>query len=294
MIPLMLMHLIALLAVLQSSSAPLADQFTTIAKTSGGLVGVFAQVIESNDSAGLSETERFPMQSVYKLPIAMAVLDQVDRKALTLNQKASLSAGDMVPIVHSPLYDAHPRGGIAISVRDLIRAAIVDSDGTASDVLLRIAGGSPRVTAYLRGLGIRDMTVATTERTMSLDPMAQYKNYSTPRAAVDLLKALHAGRGVSPASRALLLQDMADSTPGALRIKGLLPKGTVVAHKTGTDSTRNGKTAATNDIGIVNLPDGRHLALAVFVKDSTAPQVEREGAIARTAKTAWDHWTATR
>jgi beta-lactamase class A len=224
----------------------------------------------------------------------MAVLDQVDRKALTLNQKVSLSAGDMVPIVHSPLYDAHPRGGIDISVRELMRAAIVDSDGTASDVLLRIAGGSPHVTAYLRGLGIRDMVVATTERAMSRDPMAQYRNYSTPRAAVDLLKALHAGRGVSPAARTLLLQDLADSTTGPLRIKGLLPPGTVVAHKTGTDSTRDGKTAATNDIGIVTLPDGRHLALAVFVKDSTAAQAEREGAIARTAKAAWDHWTAAR
>ena len=181
MIPVMLP--IALLTILQPT-APLTDQFTAIAKTSGGRVGVFAQVIESQESAGLIEAERFPMQSVYKVPIAMAVLDQVDRKALTLNQKVSLSAGDMVPIVHSPLHDAHPRGGIDISVRDLIRAAIVDSDGTASDVLLRIAGGFPRVTAYLRGLGIRDMVVATTEREMSRDPMAQYRNYSTPRAAV--------------------------------------------------------------------------------------------------------------
>src|SRR4029079_5731725 len=84
-------QVISLLVVLQSS-APLADHFTAIAKTSGGGVGVFAQVIESHDSAGLAETERFPMQSVYKLPIAMAVLDQVDRKALTLNQKVSLSS----------------------------------------------------------------------------------------------------------------------------------------------------------------------------------------------------------
>jgi beta-lactamase class A len=121
--------------------------------------------------------------------------------------------------------------------------------------------------------------------------MAQYKNYSTPRAAVDLLKALQAGRGLSPGARELLLQDLADSTPGAHRIKGLLPPGTVVAHKTGTDGTRNGKTAATNDIGIVTLPDGRHLALAVFVKDSIADEAQREGAIASIAKAAWDHWT---
>jgi beta-lactamase class A len=291
MIP--LMHLIALIIVLQASS-PLSGTIAEMATSSGGRVGVFAQVIESHDEAGLNDTERFPMQSVYKLPIAMAVLDQVDRKALTLNQKVSLSARDMVPGIHSPIREAHPAGGIDLSVRDLVRAAIVDSDGTASDVLLRLAGGGPRVTAYLRGLGVRHMDIVTTERKMAEDPMAQYRNFATPRAAVDLLKALQTGRGLSPAARELLLEDLADSTPGAHRIKGLLPRGTVVAHKTGTDGTRNGKTAATNDVGIVTLPDGRHLALAVFVKDSTAAEAQREGAIATIAKAAWDHWTVAR
>jgi beta-lactamase class A len=284
--------ILLLMLALVRQPVSLSDQFAGIAAASGGRLGVFAQVIESGDSAGLNDTERFPMQSVYKLPIAMAVLDQVDRKSLTLNEKVSLSAADMVPGLHSPMRDRHPRGGIDVSVRELIRAAIVDSDGTASDILLRLAGGAPRVTAYLRGLGVRDMTVATTERAMSKNPKVQYENYSTPRAAVDLLKALDAGRGLSPAARSLLLQDLADSTPGPLRIKGLLPKGTPVAHKTGTDGTRDGKTAATNDIGIVTLPDGRHLALAVFVRDSTAGLVPREAAIANVAKAAWDHWTA--
>jgi beta-lactamase class A len=284
--------ILLLMLALMRQPVSLSDQFAGIAAASGGRLGVFAQVIESGDSAGLNDTERFPMQSVYKLPIAMAVLDQVDRKSLTLNEKMSLSASDMVPGLHSPMRDRHPRGGIDVSVRELIRAAIVDSDGTASDILLRLAGGAPRVTAYLRGRGVRDMTVATTERAMSKNPKVQYENYSTPRAAVDLLRALDAGRGVSPAARSLLLQDLADSTPGPLRIKGLLPPGTPVAHKTGTDGTRDGKTAATNDIGIVTLPDGRHLALAVFVRDSTAGLVPREAAIANVAKAVWDHWTA--
>ena len=69
-----------------------------------------------------------------------------------------------------------------------------------------------------------------------------------------------------------------------------MPSGAVVAHKTGTDATREGKTAATNDIGIVTLPDGRHLAIAVFVKDSSAGLVPREATIATIARAAWDHW----
>jgi beta-lactamase class A len=85
---------------------------------------------------------------------------------------------------------------------------------------------------------------------------------------------------------------MVDSTPGPKRLKGLLPAGTIVAHKTGTDTTRNGVTAATNDVGIITLPDGRHLAIAVFVKDSTATQDAREATIAKAARAAFDRWSA--
>src|SRR5262245_11228800 len=283
---------IALSSLLQAS---LSNQFAEIAATSGGRVGASVALIESSDTnerAGLNESERFPMQSVYKLPISMAVLDQVEHGTLTLNQKISLTAKDMAPAgLHSPIRDRYPNGGIDVSIRDLIRAAIVDSDGTASDVLLRVGGGGARVTAYLRGVGIRDMAVVTTEAAMSRDHMAQYRNYTTPDAAVALLKALYSARTLSGASRQIVLDDMTASTPGPKRLKGLLPPGTVVGHKTGTDGTRNGMTRATNDIGIITLPDGRHLAIAVLVKDSTADEAAREGTIAKIAKAAWDRWT---
>jgi beta-lactamase class A len=286
---------LAILAMLSSlqPAASLSTEFAAIAATAEGQVGVHAEVIETGDAAALNDGERFPMQSVYKLPISMAVLDQVDQKTITLGEKVYLGANDMAPPgLHSPLRDVHPRGGVDVSVRDLIRAAIVESDGTASDVLLKLAGGPARATAYLRGLGITAMTIATTEKEMAKDPMAQYRNFSTPRAAVALLKALHTVRTLSPASRELLVQDLIDSGPGPKRLKGLLPANTTVAHKTGTDATRNGLTRATNDIGIVTLPNGRHLAIAVFIKDSTADETTREATIARIAQAAWHHWTA--
>jgi beta-lactamase class A len=121
--------------------------------------------------------------------------------------------------------------------------------------------------------------------------MTQYRNSSTPRAAVALLRALYAGRGVSPPARDLLLDDLTASVPGPRRLKGLLPAGTAVAHKTGTDGTFNGLTRATNDIGIITLPDGRHLAIAVFVKDSTADEATRERTIALAARASFDAWT---
>jgi beta-lactamase class A len=269
----------------------LTERFAAIAASSGGRMGVSAQGIEDGRVEQLNGDERFPMQSVYKLPIAMAILDAVDRKTLTLERTVRLGPGEMAGVhFHSPLRDRHPQGGIDITVRDLLRAAIVDSDGVASDALYALAGGGTRVTDYVRGLGIREMAIVATEREMAKDEMVQYRNYSTPRAATALLRALFQGRGVSPAARDLLLGDLAASTPGPNRIKGQLPAGTPVAHKTGTDGTRNGLTRATNDIGIVTLPDGRHVAIAVFVKDSRSNEAARERAIAAAARAAYDAW----
>ena len=81
---------------------------------------------------------------------------------------------------------------------------------------------------------------------------------------------------------------MTESTTFPARIKGLLPASTVVAHKTGSSGTRNGLTAATNDIGIVTLPDGRHMAIAVFVSDSKADDATRDAVIAKIARLAWE------
>jgi beta-lactamase class A len=81
---------------------------------------------------------------------------------------------------------------------------------------------------------------------------------------------------------------MTEAIPGAKRLKGELPAGTVVAHKTGTGGTRNGITSATNDIGIITLPDGRHLAVTAFVSDSAANDDTGDAIIARLAKAAWD------
>ena len=273
----------------------LTGQFADLAKTCECRLGISAHIIEGGRPLELNGGERFPMQSVYKLPIAMAVLDQVERRTLTLSQKVTLRAGDMAGVAfHSPLRDRYPNGGIAISIRDLIRAAIVDSDGVASDTLFRLAGGGSRITAYLRGIGIRDMDVETSEREMFADGtrMTQYRNSSTPHAAAALLRALYAGRGVAPAARDLVLKDLAESIPGPKRLKGSLPPGTPVAHKTGTDATVDRLTRATNDIGIISLPDGRHLAIAVFLKDSTADEATRERTIAIAARLAFDTWTS--
>jgi beta-lactamase class A len=259
-----------------------------ISQAAQGRVGVTATVIETEESVTLNGNQQFPMQSVYKFPIAMAVLAQVDQGKLKLDQKIRVEPSDVLQ--GSRILDEKSQG-MEFSLAELLKYMVSESDGTSCNVLLRLVGEPRIVTEYLRSLGVNDIVVANTEKELAQDPAVKYRNYATPDATVLLLRAFHEGKGLSKSSQALLLQLMTETTTGPKRIKGLLPDGTVVAHKTGTSSTVNGVTAATNDVGLVTLPNGRHMAIAVFVSDSQANDAIREEVIAKVARAAWDEWS---
>ena len=275
----------------ESANKELQNQIEQIASAAKGHVGVAAVVLETGETVSLNSHDHFPMQSVYKLPIGMAVMKQVDAGKIKLEQKVRVTKSDFVRAgQHSPIRDQNPNGA-ELSVSELMGWMLLESDGTASDVLMKLAGGPEAVQAYLNELKITEMIVLNTEKEIGQDWQTQYRNWATPEAAVALLRALHERRGLSETSQTLLLKLMTESTPGAKRLKGLLPAGTVVAHKTGTSGTQNGITAATNDIGLITLPNGQHLAIAVFVSDSAVDEAKREAVIARVAKAAWDKWS---
>src|SRR5581483_10350637 len=105
-----------------------------------------------------------------------------------------------------------------------------------------------------------------------------------------LFQLYYQGKLLSENSQSLLLGWLTNTGIGAKRLKGQLPAGTVVAHKTGTSSTWYGLTRATNDAGIITLPNGKHLAITVFVSDSYASQDDREATIAAMALAAFNYW----
>ena len=272
------------------SVADLQKRFEVIAKAADGNVGVAVELLETKESILLNGKVQFPMQSVYKLPIGMAVLHEVDKGSLKLNQLIQVTTNDFVTKwQHSPIRDAHPLGA-ELSVSNLLRQMVSESDGTACDVLLRLLNGPPSVDHYLRELGLTNVVVATSEKEMGQDELAQYRNWATPEGLAGLLRMLHEGRGLSVPGREMLLRFLTGTSTGPRRIRGLLPTGTRVAHKTGSSRTVNRLTRATNDAGIVTLPDGRHMAIVVFVSDSAADEVTRDAVIAKISRAAWDYW----
>ena len=279
-------------ALVQAGAPSLESLFGQISRAAQGKVGVSVMLLETGETASLNPGERYPMQSVYKLPIGMAVLQRIDLKQLTLDQRVTVRPSDFVsPGQYSPIRDRFPKG-TDLTVSELLELTLSQSDGTGSDVLLRLAGGPDGVMAFLQSIGVSEVQVVTTEKAMGLgDNSVQYRNWATPRGMLGLLVAVHRGSGLTPESQAHLLQWMTQVTRGEGRIKGKLPAGTIAARRTGSSGTIGGVTAATNDTGIVTLPDGRHMAVVVFVSDSRANDATRERVIAEIARAAWDHWT---
>jgi len=274
----------------QAPDAQLEQQFAEIAKDANGKVGIAAFVIETGQNASLNADEKFAMQSVYKLPIAMAVMKQVDAGKFKADQEIEIKKEDFVEKGQASLLRDNFPDGTKIPLWHVIEYAISQSDGTASDVLMNLAGGAGEVQKYIDELGIKEMAVKSTEKELAKDPKVQYENFATPNAAVGLLTELKSGNSLERERRKLIMDFMNESVPGQDRLRGLLPDSAYVAHKTGTSGTRGGVTAATNDIGIIQLPNGNYALIAVFVGDSKADDNARAAVIAKATKAVWDKW----
>ena len=164
-----------------------------ISQAAQGRVGVTATVIETEESVTLNGNQQFPMQSVYKFPIAMAVLAQVDQGKLKLDQKIRVEPSDVLQ--GSRILDEKSQG-MEFSLAELLKYMVSESDGTSCNVLLRLVGEPRIVTQYLRSLGVNDIVVGNTEKELAQDPAVKYRNYATPDATVLLLRAFHEGKGL--------------------------------------------------------------------------------------------------
>lgn len=270
----------------------LREAIERIAAGIDGRVGVAVVGIESDDTLTIGGAHRYPMQSVYKFPLALAVLQDVDRGGRTLKDPIRVRKQDLLPNTWSPLREKYPKGNVDITLDELITFTVSQSDNNGCDMLFRLMGGCSAVERSVHATGVTDIAIVATEEEMHRDDSVQYRNWCTPAAMGRILRKFYRGEVLAPATTAYLRGVMEQTVTGPRRIKGMLPKGTVVAHKTGSSGTSGGLVAATNDVGVVTLPDGRHIALVVFVSDAHEAEERCEEAIARVAKAVWDAYTA--
>ena len=130
--------------------AELQKEVEEIAALAKGNVGVAAEVLETGDTVSLKAADRFPMQSVYKLPIAMAFVKQIDEGKYKLEQRIRIEKSDFVRVgMASPIRDRNPNGA-ELTTQEILKFAVSDSDGTASDVLFKLLGGSEAMVSRAR------------------------------------------------------------------------------------------------------------------------------------------------
>lgn len=280
-------------ATVQAQVKDLRSQLTTFIKPYKATIGIAIKCIETGDTLSVNNAHHYPMQSVYKFPLAMAVLHQVDEGKMSLDQKVHINKKDMDKDTWSPMYKKYPNGNVDLSLGELLEYAVSQSDNNACDILFRLLGGPAKANEYIHSIGFSKIQMVATEREMHQKWTAQYTNWAEPAEMVALLEAFCKGKYLSKSSNDFLMKLMVNSANSPKRLKGLLPATTVVAHKTGSSGAdKKGLIGATNDVGIITLPDGRHLAITVFVSDATEDFDTTESIIAQIAKAGYDFYLA--
>ncbi|NNM32600.1 MAG: class A beta-lactamase [Gemmatimonadetes bacterium] len=300
----------------------LAAEVERLAENARGTVGVAAYHLETGRGFTLNGDVRFPMASTYKVPIAVQILSMVDRGELSLYDMIELAEDDIY-LTASAISDLLDDPGVQLSIHNLLELMLQISDNIATDVLFREAGGAAAITGRMADAGIEgirvdrttwalianwlgrpDVTVeggihpdefrklleaertqedlAANNRTFNADP----RDTATPAAMASLLRKVWEGEVLSEESSRLLIDIMYRCRTGEARLKGALPPGTAVAHKTGTI----GET--TNDVGIIDLPgDAGHVVTVVYIRESKLEDnAAMEPVIAQIARAVHDYF----
>jgi beta-lactamase class A len=254
--------------------------------------GVASVEIETGDTMSFYAEKKYAMQSVYKFPLALYVLDLADKGKIKLQSKIFVSKKVLDQNTWSPLKQQFPNGNVYVSVADLLKYSASMSDNIACDLLFKLVKGPKKVEQYLIKKGFKGIHLVSTEEQMHKNPKLMYDNCAYPVDMSNLLVSFYNKKLISDSATNFLMRLMVESPTSKLRIKGLLPDGVVVAHKTGTgsgaaDTVHN----VVNDVGIISMPNGHHLALTVFVSDSPLGFDESEKIIAAIAKELYDEFS---
>jgi beta-lactamase class A len=310
-------------ALLGAPDVELENKIGALANEAGLYAGFAAVDVAKGRTAFVRGGELFPMQSVYKLPIAVAFLRMVQKGDARLDTKTRLTTADIAP-GRSPLARRLRTKPTTFTARQLLEHMLLNSDNTATDALLKIAGGPAKIQATIKDFGIDGLRVDRFERelqpqALGLDPNPAYAEFkalvaandalgetkqkealerylrdrrdtASPRAVATLLVKVMSSHLIQPRMATLLLDLMRRTETGEDRLKGGLPAGWTFAHRGGTSLTVQGTTAAFNDAGLAANKKGAKFAIVLFIKNatlSTAELAQFNRAAARAVVEAW-------
>lgn len=273
------------------SLTELRKEIEEIISTKNATIGVSIKGIEDKDTLNINGTLNAPLMSVFKFHIALATLNLVDKRKLSLTQKIFIKKEDLHADTWSPIRDEFPNGNIYLTLDQLLRYTLSHSDNNGCDILLELIGGAETVQKFINKQGIKDFTIKVNEQEMRTWENL-YINTTTPLATTELLGKFYKGKILQKKSTNYLYQIMIECSRGITWMKAGLPKGTELAHRTGISGTNeNNLRAAMNDVGIFKLPNGNHIILSIYLKNITEERQETEKIIADITKVTWNYYT---
>lgn len=270
----------------------LRQKIEQIVSTKSAIVGVAIIGNNGKDTLTINGDRHFPLQSVFKFHIALAVLSQIDQGNFSLNQKIKIEKKDLTPNLYSPIRDKYPNGTI-LPISKILEYTVSQSDNVGCDLLLKLIGGPQVVEEYFIKNNIKDVSIKINEEVQQANWDLQFENWTTPKAANEVLSKFYYNKTklLSKKSYDFIWKTMKGTKTGKARLKGQLPKNAIVAHKTGTSgANKEGLTEAVNDIGVVFLPNGQHYFISVFVTKSTENNETNEKIISDISKVTWDYF----
>ena len=270
----------------------LRQKIEQIVSTKNAIVGVAIIGDNGKDTLTINGDRHFPLQSVFKFHIALAVLSQIDQGNFSLNQKIKIEKKDLTPNLYSPIRDKYPNGTI-LPISKILEYTVSQSDNVGCDLLLKLIGGPQVVEEYFIKNNIKDVSIKINEEVQQANWDLQFENWTTPKAANEVLSQFYYNKTklLSKKSYDFIWKTMKGTKTGKARLKGQLPKNAIVAHKTGTSgANKEGLTEAVNDIGVVFLPNGQHYFISVFVTKSTENNETNEKIISDISKVTWDYF----
>ena len=232
-------------------------------KRIGGRLGVHVLDSQSGKRIAYDDQSRYAMASTFKLPLAAALLWQVDRGAFKTNFAMPISKDALK--ANSPVVEARlAAGATEMTIAELCAAVVVQSDNAAANILLAGMGGPQAFTQFMRSVGDQETRLDRMELDLNSNTPGDPRDTTTPRAMVDALLRIFTQDVLSLTSRAMLIDWMAASRTGLDRVRAGLPRGWPAGDKTGT-----GANGAVNDLCLAYPPGRRPIFIAVYTSEST-------------------------
>lgn len=139
------------------------QQIDSLLKDKKATVGV--AVLANDETVAVYNNQiHFPLLSVFKYHVGLAVLDKMDKGHIALDSLIEVKSSQLKSNTYSPLRDKFPDQDITISLGELLKYSISQSDNNACDILIEYAGGIDQVNEYVKSLRIKDCNLGRNRR----------------------------------------------------------------------------------------------------------------------------------